>query len=102
MSAAAVAAIAARARRRIVEALQAQDALAPDRAAPVPLPRGIDRRVLRRLVREGVVVDDGGGLHHLDVAALAASDRRRGRVRVILLSVVALLAAAVIALIYFN
>lgn len=55
-----VLALARRAERHIVEALAAQDATSPARAAPLSPDRLIDRRALRRLIRGGAVREESG------------------------------------------
>ena len=70
-SAAAVAgAMAARARREVIEYLTGHEAFDPDHAAAMEFPSRLHRRQLDRLVRRGIVHDTGVERYWLDRPAL--------------------------------
>ncbi|HTI05958.1 MAG TPA: hypothetical protein VL549_11605 [Gemmatimonadales bacterium] len=73
-------AIAAAARRRVLQAFREVGATAPARAQPV---REFDRmaqRQLRHLIANGLVRETNPGLYYLDEVALYAWERRQRRI----------------------
>ncbi|CAN5491323.1 hypothetical protein BH09PSE4_BH09PSE4_23330 [soil metagenome] len=81
MSGAAVAVMVAKARKRIVRHFTQADATTPERAVAFePGPRRIEKRMFRRLLEFGAVVETKPGLFYLDADRLddfRASLRRR-------------------------
>jgi hypothetical protein len=85
-AAASAAAVAtARARRRVIGALTDQSAFSAESAAPLPTLSGLQARMLRDLLRRGIVVDAGGERYFVDEAANAAFEARQRRIGVIVL-----------------
>ena len=107
-AAAGAAAVVARARRRLIEGLKGQGAISPESAAPVATPRAIDQRMLSRLLRDGLVVQDGPQRYHLDMPRLAEAEATRRRMaRMVLIfatavAVIGLGAAVLIALLHLG
>ena len=107
-AAAGAAAVVARARRRLIEGLKGQGAISPESAAPVPTPKAIDQRMLSRLLRDGLVVQDGPERYHLDMPRLAeaeATGRRLARTALIFVSAVVVMglgAAVLIGLLHLG
>jgi len=99
-AAAAVAAASARARRRILEALREQGALSPSTAGGLDQTDGLRRRMLARMLRDGVVVQGEPERFYLDETRLAeweaAWRKRRTQVLTFVLSALVVLALGVL------
>lgn len=76
-AAASIAAIAARARREVIEYLSGRNAFGPSRAVPLDFPSRLHERQLGVLIGLGVVHDTGAGRYWLDRAALELDEQRR-------------------------
>lgn len=86
-AASAAAAATARARRRVIGALTDQSAFSAESAAPLPILTRLQARMLRDLLRRGIVVDAGRDRYFVDQAASAAFDARQRRIGVIVMLV---------------
>jgi hypothetical protein len=97
MSGAIIAAHVVRARKRIVAAFEDASATSPERAiAYVPPARRIAKRVFRRLVAHGALVEAKPGRYYLDRDRLADyRSKMRGRVAGMLALAAAAVGAAV-------
>ena len=87
-SAAAVAgAVAARARREVIEYLTGHEAFDSERAVAMEFPSRLHRRQLDLLVRRGIVHDTGAERYWLDRGALRQDEERRKAQAVLLLKI---------------
>lgn len=93
----AAAAAVANARRNIQHEFFSRDAVRADRAIDFDPSRHVQRRVFERWKREGIVRQETNGLYWLDVVAYDVALRRRhARLRIVLLSIVTLLAISTV------
>jgi len=94
MGAAGAAAAVARARRRLISHFMAQDAVSADKAIGYAPDRGIERRLLERLIDKGVLQVGKAGTYWLDIPAYDAWNRSRRRRAGLALGAVVALGAA--------
>ena len=78
-AAAGAAAAAARARRRLVSHFMSNDAVSADKAIPYAPDRGIERRLLERLIEIGVLHVGKAGTYWLDIPAYDKWSKSRRR-----------------------
>jgi len=93
-AATAAAAIAARARREVIEFLSGKAAFDPEHAVEIDFPSNLHQRQLGHLIGRGIVHDTGSGRYWLDQAALELDEQRRRDAAKLVLKIV--LAAAAI------
>ena len=96
-AAAAVVAMAARARRELLESLSDRAAFDPEHAIALDLPSQMHRRQLDDLIGRGVVHDAGNGLYWLDQPALELDEQRRRDAAKLMLKIVLIAGAIAIA-----
>jgi hypothetical protein len=96
-TAAAAAAVVAKARRDIQHHFFAADAVRPDRAVPFAPEKSIERRQFERMRERGIIHAAGADRYWLDVVAYDADlQERYRRVRLILWVAVAVLAVELV------
>ena len=78
-AAGAAGAAVARARRRLVSHFMAADAVSADQAIGYTPDRGLERRLLERLIGQGVLHVGKAGTYWLDIPAYDQWNRRRRR-----------------------
>lgn len=78
-AAAGAAAAAARARRRLISHFMSADAISADKAIGYAPDRGIERRLLERLIEQGVLHVGKAGTYWLDIPAYDAWTKSRRR-----------------------
>ena len=79
MGGAAAGAAVARARRRLVSHFMSNDAVSADKAIGYAPDRGMERRLLERLIDQGVLHVGKAGTYWLDIPAYDAWTRKRRR-----------------------
>lgn len=78
-AAGAAGAAVARARRRLISHFMSNDAVAADKAINYAPDRGIERRLLERLIEQGVLHVGKAGTYWLDIPAYDAWNKSRRR-----------------------
>lgn len=93
----AVAAAAARSRRRVIDSFKEQGAFSPAGAIAFHPLRPMDERTFGRLLNKGVILPAENRRFYLDSQALTAADKARTRFRAVALTSAGALAVATIA-----
>lgn len=93
-AAAGAAGAAARARRRLISHFMSNDAIAADKAINYAPDRGFERRLLERLIDQGVLHVGKAGTYWLDIPAYDGWNRSRRRRAGIMVGAAVALAAA--------
>ena len=96
-AAAAVAAMAARARRELMDSLTERGAVDPEHAVALEVSSQMHRGQLDDLIGRGIVRDNGDGLYWLDRAALERDEQRRRDAAKLMLKILLIVAAIAIA-----